>query len=75
MLPVYYVGGTVSFSPTSQEVAGRFRQAGVPVEAAADRAEAERTLRSGDFRAWMVLGARDASLREWSKALAEHPFP
>lgn len=74
MLPVYYAGGTVSFSPTSQEVAGRFRQAGVSVEAAADRAEAETILRSCAFRAWMVLGARDASLREWGKELAENPF-
>ncbi len=74
MLPVYYAGGTVSFSPTSAEVAERFRQSGVAVEAVSQRAEAEAVLRAGGFRAWMVLGARDASLREWSKALSETPF-
>ncbi len=71
MLPVYYAGGTVDFSPTSQEVAERFAQAGLPVQAVKSREEAEAALRQGGYRAWLVLGARDTSLREWSRALAQ----
>ena len=69
MLPVYYAGGTVTPTPTSQEVAGRFAQAGLPALAVPDRAAAEAVLRGGNFRSWLILGARDASLRTWSLGL------
>lgn len=71
MLPVYYAGGTVNFSPTSDEVAARFAQRGLPVAAIADRQCAEEILRKGGFKAWLVIGARDASLRTWSQELAK----
>jgi len=69
MLPVYYAGGTVNPSPTSEEVAGRFALAGLPARAIPDRAVAEAALRAGNFKAWLILGARDASLRTWSLLL------
>lgn len=70
-LPVYYAGGTVTFSPTSQEVAQRFAQTGLPALSQENRQEAENTLRKHPFHAWLILGARDASLREWTRQLAE----
>lgn len=72
-LPVYYAGGTVSFHPTSEEVAKRFAEAGLPVAAIPDRATAQDELQRGNYRAWLVLGARDASLRTWSRKLAALP--
>ena len=71
MLPVYYAGGTVDFSPTSQEVADDFSSNGIPVQAVETRAEAEKILAAGNFKAWLIVGARDASLRTWSRDLAE----
>ena len=71
MLPVYYAGGTVNFSPTSDEVATRFAQRGLPVEAIADRQTAREILQKGGFKAWLIIGARDASLRTWSQELAK----
>lgn len=70
MLPVYYAGGTVTFSPTSEEVAGRFAESGVEAVAVPSRREAAQRLANGDYKAWLVLGARDASLREWTIQLA-----
>ncbi len=75
LLPVYYAGGTVAFSPTSQEVARRFAQEGLPAEFQEGRPGAEAALRQGTFRAWLILGARDASLREWTRELAEQWTP
>ena len=72
-LPVYYAGGTSSFSPTSDEVAesfakrtkhpGRYRFA-------ADRSEAERRLASaGKDDLVLIMGARDNSLSLWAKKI------
>ncbi|MGN0866580.1 MAG: Mur ligase domain-containing protein [Oligosphaeraceae bacterium] len=71
LLPVYYAGGTVEFSPTSQEVAQRFAREGIPATFLEDRRQAEHALRQTPFHAWLVLGARDASLREWTRELAQ----
>ena len=72
MLPVYYAGGTTSGKPTSDEVCGEYSAAGLPVRAVASREEVEANFRAfTEAKAWLVLGARDASLRPWSKALAK----
>ena len=72
MLPVYYAGGTTSGKPTSQEVCEQYASAGLPVRAVTSRTEVEADFRvMTTAKAWLVLGARDASLRTWSKALAD----
>ena len=72
MLPVYYAGGTTSGKPTSSEVCGQYAAAGLPVEFVATRQEVEARFRSSAAaKTWLVLGARDASLRTWTKQLAD----
>ena len=77
-LPVYYAGGTASFSPTSAEAAETCRNA------LGDRAEAvkcfddrmdcgaylSRAVRNGDVV--IVAGARDESLSIWAKSLTKY---
>lgn len=70
LLPVYYAGGTASFSPTSAEVAAQYAHSGLNVRAVADRMEAAAYLRTQPCRLWLVLGARDPSLRTWAIRLA-----
>ena len=71
MLPVYYAGGTTSGRPTSQEVGEEYAAAGLPVKFVATREEAAHRFRSSmAAKAWLVLGARDASLRTWARQLA-----
>jgi UDP-N-acetylmuramate--alanine ligase len=77
-LPVYYAGGTTSFSPTSAEVAATCREApGVHADAVKvfeDRLACEKhlknTVRGGDVV--IVAGARDESLSIWAKSLTKH---
>lgn len=69
LLPVYYAGGSASFKPTSEEVAAELAAAGLPVQAAT-RLEAEALIRKQrDASCCLVMGARDSSLREWTKQL------
>ncbi len=71
MLPVYYAGGTVAFTPTADEVAAQYAAAGLPVRHMGDRPAAVAILKARkDLKAWLILGGRDASLREWSLQLA-----
>jgi len=44
-LPVYYAGGTTSFSPQADEVAREYRAAGLPVRCAPHRSDVECLLR------------------------------
>lgn len=71
LLPVFYAGGTASFSPTSDEVAEELRSFGLCVEAK-DRMQVKTVLSDGTRagRCILVMGARDASLRTWSFELA-----
>ncbi len=70
LLPVYYAGGTSSHSPTSQEVAREYQEAGLPVIAADSRTQAEQMIRDYPCKTCiMVMGARDASLRNWTRVL------
>ncbi|MBP5585498.1 MAG: hypothetical protein J6Y92_03985 [Lentisphaeria bacterium] len=76
-LPVYYAGGTASFSPTSAEVAETCRTApGVNPASILhfdDRAECERHLKTVVKRGDVVIvaGARDESLPIWAKSLTK----
>ena len=70
LLPVYYAGGTSSHSPTSLEVAQEYQAAGLPVAAADSRAQAEQMIRDNARKTCiLVMGARDASLRNWTRTL------
>jgi len=77
-LPVYYAGGTASFSPTAAEVAATCREAAGSKAGSIldfeDRQECERYLRQavkcGDVV--IVAGARDESLSIWAKSLTKY---
>ena len=77
-LPVYYAGGTASFSPTSVEVAVTCRTAAGARASSIlvfdDRQECERhlkdTVKRGDVV--IVAGARDESLSIWAKSLTKY---
>ncbi len=77
-LPVYYAGGTASFSPTSAEVAETCRNApGIKADAIKsfdDRSECERYLKTAVKRGDVVIvaGARDESLSIWAKSLTKY---
>lgn len=64
LLPVYYAGGSSSFTPTAAEVAAEYAAAGLPVEAVDTRADAIAAARRAGSapRAVLVMGARDPSL-------------
>ncbi len=71
-LPVFYAGGTTSFSPKSDEVCAEYAAAGLRVRDFASKAEAEAFVAAGadDARTVLVLGARDPALPHWCAALA-----
>ena len=69
-LPVYYAGGTASFTPKSDEVAAEYaQQMPEQIQYFETRANAEewisQNLQSGDIA--VVMGARDNSLSDWAK--------
>jgi len=70
-LPVYYAGGTTSFQPQAEDVAGEFREAGLPVDYLPSRADAASYVRAhgrcGDTV--LLMGARDPSLPAWTREL------
>ena len=76
-LPVFYAGGTASFTPTSDEVAEDYcLRSGVGngfYRSFANRSEAEEFIenraKGGDLV--LVAGARDNSLADWSKKIAK----
>ena len=69
MLPVFYAGGTASFSPTSDEVAAELRNHGLNV-VSANRDAATEMITDRKSSCILIMGARDASLRTWSAELA-----
>jgi len=77
-LPVYYAGGTASFSPTSAEAAETCRKApGIHADAVKvfdDRLECERYLKKAVKRGDVVIiaGARDESLSIWAKSMTKY---
>jgi len=72
LLPIYYVGGTVSKDVCSEEIAAECRRAGAPVEAVPSRPalieQLAHEVRDGD--AVLVMGARDDSLSDLATAIA-----
>ena len=68
MLPVYYAGGTAAFKPTSDEVAEDLQKAGINA-LATDREKAAEIIKATKAKAVLVMGARDISLRNWTRNL------
>ncbi len=71
-LPVFYAGGTSTFSPQSDEVCAEYAAAGLRVKNFASKAEAAAFVAAGadGIRTVLVLGARDPALPHWCAALA-----
>ena len=71
-LPVFYAGGTSSFSPTAEEVCAEYAAAGLRVKNFAAKSEAEAFVAAGaeGARTVLVLGARDPALPHWCATLA-----
>ena len=70
LLPVYYAGGSSSHRPTAAEVAQDYQAAGLPVQAAENREQAEQMIKQNKKKSCvLVIGARDASLRSWTERL------
>ena len=72
VLTPFYAGGTSSFKPSAEEVAGQWKnEYGVENVAAYTRESADRELRCrpevGDII--LIMGARDNSLSDWAKDL------
>ena len=74
LLPVYYAGGTTSFSPTSADVAESFATAGkrqyLIMETRGDAKLLAEGANPGD--AIVVIGARDDSLADFAASLVCH---
>ena len=69
-LPVYYAGGTTSFTPKSEEVAAEYQQQ-LPEQVLffETRDLADEWIRSGlqEGDVAVIMGARDNSLSDWAK--------
>lgn len=71
-LPVFYVGGTTSFKPSSEEVVADYRESGLEnCEFRRSRAEVEDFLRGlcKDGDVVVIAGARDGTLSKWAKSI------
>ena len=75
LMPVFYAGGSSSFSPTAEEVAAEYRKKSPHPErylTFPDRQSAQEYLRgqsaAGDVI--LVMGARDTSLSNWARTIA-----
>jgi UDP-N-acetylmuramate--alanine ligase len=70
-LPVYYAGGTSSFSPKSEEAADEYRRRKIGnCIHCPDRSEAEKILSSANSKDCIIIaGARDESLAQWANTL------
>ena len=69
MLPVFYAGGSASFTPTSDEVAAELCDHGLNV-IASNREAATKIINNRKSSCILIMGARDASLRTWAAELA-----
>ena len=73
LLPVYYAGGTSSFSPTSEEVFADYRDRGLAnCVYCPDRQTAVAMIReqAGKDDVVLIMGARDNSLSDWAVEIA-----
>ena len=74
-LPVYYAGGTTSFTPKSEEVAAEYSgELPGKIKYFPDRTEAVKWLKENltDGDVAVVMGARDNSLSDFSREIAAH---
>ena len=70
-LPVFYAGGTTSFSPKSCEVAEEYKSDGLKVSHFENRDDIFNLIEENtEESTLLVLGARDPSLVDWTAALA-----
>jgi UDP-N-acetylmuramate--alanine ligase len=69
LLPIYYVGGTAAKDISSQDLSEGIRSAGRSVEVIGDRADILK--RIGAWDTYVVLGARDDSLSNFAREIAE----
>lgn len=69
LLPIYYAGGTVSKDISSQDLADGVLALGKSVEVVAGREFVLR--RSGEWNNYAVLGARDETLADFARSLAQ----
>jgi len=70
LLPVYYAGGTTSFTPTAAAVAEDYRAKGLPVRAVDGWASLRALVKTATAaRAILILGARDPSLPSFTRTL------
>ena len=77
LLPVYYAGGTSTFTPTAHEVADGYRAAGLDVLDFLDKPQAASFIADGanGAAAILVLGARDPALPAWCHSLCAPGTP
>ncbi len=68
LLPIFYPGGTVTKDISSDDLAREIEAAGRSVEVAKDRNEVLNTI--GRYNCFVVFGARDDSLSEFSRKIA-----
>ena len=70
LLPVYYAGGSSSFTPTADEIAAEYAVAGLAVQAVKSRADAVPIVANDTAaRAILVMGARDPALPDFAARL------
>ena len=71
-LPVFYAGGTTSFKPSSEEVAAEYAEQGLNCISLEERDGAHDYLaKNQNFKAVLVVGARDPSLPAWGSSLTD----
>lgn len=70
LLPVFYAGGSATFSPTSAEVVADLKQLGLRALALTRDEVAGLVDTSPRSSCLIIMGARDPSLRDWAALLA-----
>ena len=69
ILPIYYSGGTASMDISSNNLAYGISSGGKSVEVIESREEIKERL--GDFKAYVIFGARDETLADFARDIAE----
>jgi len=69
MLPIYYAGGTSLKDISSEDLCGGIRSSGKKAEVLVDRSALFRRL--GEWDTYIVFGARDESLADFARGIAE----
>ncbi|MBI5664772.1 MAG: hypothetical protein HZC49_06765 [Nitrospirae bacterium] len=69
LLPIYYIGGTASKDISSRDLAHEIHAAGKSVEVIESREEV--LSRVNEYETYIVFGARDESLSDFARAVAD----